>query len=176
MDKYYLELSKKFISIKSDPNNKPELEKILLLATNQLAKYKTETFESNGYKSALIYNTQKRPKKFKILLNCHLDVIPGKKHQYKPYQQGDKLYGVGSMDMKANAACAISVFKNVANKVSYPLGIQLVTDEEIGGFNGTKYQIDKGVRADFVISTEPTKLNIANKAKGIIWLKIKSKG
>ena len=33
----------------------------------------------------------------------------------------------------------------MANKVDYPLGLQLVTDEEVGGFNGTKYQIEKAL-------------------------------
>lgn len=176
MKKYILELSKKFISIKSDPENKKELEKILTIAIKELKNFSIKIFESKGVKSALVFNSKNLPKKFKVLLNCHLDVIPGKDFQYKPRIKKGKLYGVGAMDMKANAACAISVFKEIANKVNYNLGIQLVTDEETGGFNGTKYQIEKGVCADFVIATEPTKLNIANKAKGIIWLKIYSKG
>ena len=76
------------------------------------------------------------------------------------------------MEMKANAACLIMVFKEVADKTGYPLGLQLVTDEEVGGFNGTKYQIEKGVRADFVIAGEPTNFDIVNKAKGILRVKI----
>jgi succinyl-diaminopimelate desuccinylase len=80
------------------------------------------------------------------------------------------------MDMKASIACFISVFKEVANKVNYPLGLQLVTDEETGGFNGTKYQIEKGVRSDFTIVGETTNYYIENQAKGIVWVKIFSKG
>ena len=56
------------------------------------------------------------------------------------------------------------------------MGLQLVTDEETGGFNGTKYQIDKGVRADFVIAGETTNFKIVNKAKGILWVKISTRG
>jgi succinyl-diaminopimelate desuccinylase len=176
MDNYILGLSKKFISIKSDPDNKAELDKILSLALSELSEYSVERFEHNGSKSALVYNTKTLPKKFKVLLNCHLDIIPGKDFQYSPYVEGDRLYGVGSMDMKANVACAINVFREISDKVNYPLGLQLVTDEETGGFDGTKYQIENGVRSDFVISTEPTKLNVANKAKGVLWIKITSKG
>ena len=80
------------------------------------------------------------------------------------------------MDMKANVACLMTVFKDVADKVNYPLGLQLVTDEEIGGFHGTKYQIEKGVRAEFVVVGESTDLNIKNRAKGILWAKISAKG
>lgn len=169
-------LTKKFVSIKSTPENTKALEKILELALSNLKGFKVERFENNSVKSALIYNTQKRPKKFKVILNGHLDVIPGKEHQYFPQIKGNRLYGVGSMDMKANVASLIVVFKEVASKINYPLGLQLVTDEEVGGFNGTKHQIDKGVRADFVIAGETTNFNIVNKAKGILWVKISSKG
>lgn len=171
-----LSLAKEFVSVKSIPENPKELEKVLDIALSHLKNYKIERFESNGSKSALIYNSKKRPKKFKIILNGHLDVIPGKDFQYTPKIKKGKLYGVGSLDMKASVACLIMTFKDVAKMVDYPLALQIVTDEEIGGFNGTKYQISKGVRADFVIAGETTNFNIANKAKGVLWLKISTKG
>jgi succinyl-diaminopimelate desuccinylase len=80
------------------------------------------------------------------------------------------------MDMKANVACLITAFKETANKIDYPLGLQLVTDEEIGGFDGTKYQVEKGVRSDFVIAGESTDFNIKNRAKGVLWAKVFAKG
>lgn len=171
-----LSLSKKLISIKSNPDNPKGLEKSLLVVTSMLKEYTIEQFESKGYKSILVYKSEKRPQKFKILLNGHLDVIPGKEYQYRPKIIKNKLYGVGAMDMKASAACLILIFRELANKIDYPLGLQLVTDEEIGGFNGTKYQIEKGVRADFVLAGETTNFNIVNKAKGILWIKISTGG
>src|SRR3989338_8927162 len=171
-----LSLSKELISIKSTPNNLKALEKSLEIAVSKLTGYAIERFENKGIKSVLVSNSKKRPKRFKIILNGHLDVIPGKDYQYVPKIIRDRLYGVGAMDMKANAACLITVFKEVAKKVKYPLGLQLVTDEETGGFNGTKYQIDKGVRADFVIAGETTNFKIVNKAKGILWIKISTTG
>lgn len=171
-----ISLTKKLVSIKSTPDNTKALEEILELALLHLKGFTTERFESNGSKSALISNSEKRQKKFKVILNGHLDIIPGKKDQYLPKIKNNRLYGVGSMDMKANVACLIAVFKEMANKVNYPLALQLVTDEETGGFNGTKHQIDKGVRADFVIAGETTNLSIENQAKGILWVKISCKG
>ena len=171
-----LSLTKQFISIKSTSDNQKVLGNILEIALSNLIGHTIEQFEHEGTKSVLIYNAKKRPSKFEIILNGHLDVIPGKEYQYLPKIKGDKLYGVGSMDMKASVACLIMVFKEMANKVNYPLGLQLVTDEEIGGFNGTKYQIDKGVKADFVIAGESTNFNIVNKAKGILWVKISTRG
>jgi len=149
---------------------------ILELALSSLRGCTIERFTHNGVRSALIYKARRRPKKFKIILNGHLDVTPGKEHQYVPRIKGSRLYGVGSMDMKANVACLIMAFKEVADTVTYPLGLQLVTDEEIGGFNGAKYQINKGVRADFVIAGEPTNFDIVHKAKGVLWVKISARG
>ncbi len=171
-----LSLTKKFVAIQSNPDNTVALQKILALALSHLKGYTVEHFTHKGVHSALIYNTPKRPKKFTVLLNGHLDVIPGKKEQYAPRIQGKRLYGVGAMDMKANVSCLIYAFKAVANKVDYPLALQLVTDEEVGGFYGTKYQIEKGVRADFVIAGEPTNFDIVNRAKGVLWLRITAKG
>lgn len=171
-----LPLAQKLIAIKSIPDNQKALGEVLAVSLKQLKGYKMECFERNGVRSVLLYNTKTRPTKFKIILNAHLDVIPGKEYQYIPQVKGNRLYGVGSMDMKANAACLITVFKEMAQKVSFPLGLQLVTDEEIGGFDGTQYQIEKGVRADFVIAGEPTNFDVVYEAKGILQLKISSKG
>ncbi len=171
-----ISLTKKFISIKSIANNKKALNKILNLALSHMEGYTIERFERNGVRSALVYNVKNKPKKIKMILNGHLDIIPGKEHQYIPEIKGNRLYGVGSMDMKANVACIILAFKEVADKVSYPLGLQLVTDEEIGGNNGTRYQIEKEVRAEFVIAGEPTNFDIVYKAKGILQVKIFIKG
>ncbi|MBI2028716.1 MAG: M20/M25/M40 family metallo-hydrolase [Candidatus Levybacteria bacterium] len=169
-------LTKEFVSVKSNSDNPAELDKILEIALSNLKEFTIERFTNKGVKSALVYNSKKRPSKFRIILNGHLDVIPGKDYQYSPKIKNDKLYGVGSMDMKASVACLIMVFKEVAEKVDYHLALQLVTDEEIGGFNGTKFQIEKGVKADFVIAGESTGLQIANRAKGILQVKISTKG
>lgn len=171
-----LKLTKKFISIKSAIDNTKAKEEILELALTYLKEFSIERFESDGIKSALVYNFSKRPRKFKVILNGHLDITPGKRHQYIPKVISNRLYGVGAMDMKANVACLIIVFKEVAKRVNFPIGLQLVTDEETGGFKGTKYQIKMGVRADFVIVGESTNLNIADKARGVLQITVTSKG
>jgi succinyl-diaminopimelate desuccinylase len=78
--------------------------------------------------------------------------------------------------MKSNLAVLVQVFADVVQVVDYPLGLQIVTDEELGGFAGTKYQIAQGVRADMVIAGETTNFAIAHQAKGILWLKVQFHG
>lgn len=176
MQKQILNLTKQLIAIQTDPDRHQDLEKALELVLSHLQDFTIERFEKNGNKSALIHNRAERPEKFKIILNGHLDIIPGKPEQYKPVVKGDKLFGVGSMDMKGNVAAMVFAFKEIANKVDYPLALQIVTEEELGGFDGTLHQIEQGVNADFVISGETTNFDIVNQAKGINWLKISCKG
>lgn len=172
-----LSLSKQLISIPSTKENPSQLKKVLEVAKKEIGPgFTVEKFEKNGVPSLLFYNTPKHPKKFKIILNAHLDVVPAKPKQYSPFEKNGKLFGRGASDMKAAAAAEILVFKEVAKKLKYPIALQLVADEEIGGNNGTKYQIEKGVRCDFVIAGEPTNFGISTKAKGIVWGKIKVKG
>lgn len=176
MIKNILDLSKQLIQIQSVEGNDKALSQALDLALSKLGDFTIEKFEINGVKSALVYNTKKRPKKFKVLLNAHLDIIPGKINQYSPFIKGDRLYGAGAMDMKSNAACMIFVFKQVANNLNYPIALQLVTDEEVGGFLGAGYQVSKGVLADFVLAGEPTSFDIVHKAKGVLKVEISAKG
>ncbi len=162
--------------IPSVEDNPQALQEVLNEAKIYLSGFTIEEFEQNGKPSLLAYIGNKRPEKFKLLLNAHLDVVPGKPEQFQPKEQKGKLYGRGAYDMKAAAAVMIVLFAELAKKVSYPLGLQLVTDEELGGQDGTKYQLQEGVLADFVIAGENTNLAVKDKAKGIIWVTLTAHG
>ena len=77
-------LSKKFISIESVAKNQKELDHILTLALSEVKDFNIKLFEKNGVKSALIFNKETLPKRFKVILNGHLDVTPGKKTSIPP--------------------------------------------------------------------------------------------
>lgn len=130
-----------------------------------------EEFDSNGSPSFLAYRGQERPANFHIILNGHLDVVPGKPEQYQPYIQDGKLYGRGVYDMKAACVILAQVFCEFVDKVPYALGLQMVTDEETGGKDGTLHQIQQGIRGNFIICGDcgrtPDTYEIANEAKGV---------
>ena len=172
----HLLLAENLMKISSTKDNPRALFKALQISEKQLQGFTIQKFENENIPSLLVNNNTKHPKKFKIILNAHLDVVPGPEKLFKPLIKGDKLFGRGAIDMKGAAAVMILLFKELADKINYPLGLQLVTDEEVGGFHGTKYQIKQGVRADFVIAGEPTDFGVNNQAKGIIWLKIITQG
>ena len=170
------ELTKKLIEIHSVDRDKKGLQECIAFTGNQLSEFNIQKFISNGKPSLLVHNAQSNTKHFNIILNGHLDVVPGEKNQFKPYIENGKLFGRGAYDMKAATAVMLLLFKYLAKTIDYPLALQLVTDEEIGGHNGTKYQIEKGVTADFVIAGEFTDYKIIHKAKSPLWIKIKTHG
>lgn len=176
MKKQIIDLAQQLIEIESTEHNKDARSQVLDIAISQLDQYTVEKFEKNGFESALVYASKSRPDKFKLILNCHLDVVPGKKANYQAKIKSNRLIGVGALDMKANAAVAILVFNKLASKLEVPIGLQLTTDEEVGGFNGTLHQVESGVKADFVITTEPTNFDIVNQAKGVLHLDLTAQG
>ncbi len=164
------------LSIHSVKTEFENLNLALEVAETELSEFKIEKFTSNNFPSLLVYNQHTLPAKFKVILNAHLDVTPAPDEFFHAKEKSGKLYGRGVYDMKAAAAVMILVFKEMAKKVNYPLGLQLVTDEELGGHNGTKYQIEKGVKSDFVLCGDASNLEVVNKSKGFAWMKISCKG
>jgi succinyl-diaminopimelate desuccinylase len=137
--------------------------------------FTVERFESSGKPSALIYRGAKRPR-FQIILNAHLDVVPALPVQFRPRRDGDRLYARGAQDMKVSALAEAQVFRELAGALPYPLALQLVTDEEVGGRNGTLHQIGQGVSGEFVIIGEHSGLRIVTDSKGMITATLRAVG
>lgn len=171
-----LQLTSKLISLPSTVDNKKALHQCLEIMKYELSDVTCEVFEKNGVRSLLFMNTPKRVDKFDVILNAHLDVVSAKSTAYTPRMSNGRLYGRGAYDMKAAAVVEMIVFRELAKQLKYPIALQIVTDEEIGGANGTKYQIEKGVNAKFVIAGEGTDFRINNESKGILWIKLKTTG
>lgn len=112
-----------------------------------------------------------------IIFNGHVDVVSGKREQFNPIKREGKLYGRGAADMKAGVAammCALVKLKDL--KLHTKVQLQIVSDEEIGGFNCSGYLVEKGYLGDFVICAEPTQLGIGLQAKGILQIDIEISG
>ena len=171
-----IDIIKQLIRIPSTADNTEALREALEIFERELKDYTIERFEKNSCPSILVYAGDARPERFRIILNGHIDVVPGLRPQYVPKIEDQRLYGRGAYDMKAAAVVEMLVFKELAHTLDYPLGLQIVTDEETGGLNGTKHQCDNGVQADFVIAGEPTDLDINYMSKGVIWARLHTEG
>lgn len=170
-----LSLSKILIAISTVTGDEKALDLAIEIAYQDLYDYNVRRYKTNGISSLLYYNTDKFPEKFRILLSANLDVVSAQESQFKPLIKDNKLYGRGAYDVKAAVAAVILAFKEVAKKVDYPLGLQIVADGELDS-QSVKHQIEQGLRADFIISLIPTDFGISNMSKGMLWLKITSSG
>src|SRR5215470_18768624 len=137
--------------------------------------FTVERFESGGKPSALVYPGAER-QHFEVILNAHLDVVPAPPAQFRPRREGDRLYARGAQDMKVSALVEAQVFRELAGGLPYPLALQLVTDEEVGGRDGTLHQIEQGVSGDFVIIGEFSGLAIATDSKGMVMANLRAAG
>jgi len=145
--------------------------------------FAVERFAANGKPSALCHNAGPRRDpgtgawpRFRVILNAHLDVVPAEPDQFRPRRVGDRLYARGAQDMKVSALVLAAVFREVAGAVPYPLALQLVADEEVGGRDGTLHQLDRGVAGDFVVIGEHSRLDVVADSKGLLTARLLAAG
>jgi len=136
--------------------------------------YLCKRYEKLGYSSLLVLP---QGVELKLLLQGHIDVVPGQSKQFIPQIQNGRLYGRGSSDMKFAAACYLKLLNDL-NRPDLPFGVCLTSDEEVGGFNGVKYLLDSGL-IDCEICFLPDGVNnwaIVEKEKGVLHGKLTAKG
>ncbi|GAA2610260.1 M20 family metallopeptidase [Paractinoplanes durhamensis] len=164
------------IAIESTADRPAELRNALDLVLAEAGPgWTVREFTSNGKPSALLHPPG-RPGEFRVILNAHLDVVPAPPEQFVPRRDGDRLYGRGAHDMKAAALVLTGVFRELAADLPYPIALQLVTDEEVGGADGTGHQLAEGVRGDFVIIGEQSGLRVVTESKGICHARLTTTG
>lgn len=164
-------LTKELISSPSVTTDIPQLIAILDIVKKHIPGSPVQSYSKEGIPS-LLFSSQPGQKKFKIMLHAHLDVMPADQEQFTPIEKDGKLYGRGAQDTKAAAAAMILVFKELNKSLSYPLGLQLSTDGIFAGKLSTRVQMESGVRAEFVITSEGSNFVIMYQTKGKLVIKL----
>lgn len=112
-----------------------------------------------------------------IMLNAHLDVVPAHPEQFQATVRDGRIYGRASQDMKGSGAVLLRLLKDLAALEQPPdIGFMFVSDEEIGGEQGTGYLLDQGWRCGFFLAAEPTDMQICIAQKGALWVEIHQPG
>ena len=115
-----------------------------------------------------------------VLLHGHLDVVGAPADQFRPHQQGERLYGRGSADMKGAAAVLIHL---AAQRLAHHngFGVLLTFNEEVGGRIGTgrgteSHFQETAAGCRFFLSGERSNLRIAYRSKGVMRLRVTQPG
>ena len=113
-----------------------------------------------------------------LMFNGHLDVVGVEGMTHAPWdatQWGDRIYGRGSSDMKSGVAAMCAAAARVAGEIDGEVIVAAVADEEYESA-GTRSLIERGIRADAAIVTEPTTLSIMPAHLGFVWIDVTTHG
>ncbi len=179
---------KELISIDSQNpgNNEREVCDYIAKKLKKIGFSKIKRIEYKKKRSNIIASYKDECEGFSLAFNGHLDTKPAKgrwrSNPLKSRIEGDKIYGLGSADMKggiASAIGAIETFLEKNKKFDGNIIFQGVSDEENGSINGMRYLSEnypEDLMADFAIVLEPTQLNVSNNQVGNLWLNFEIRG
>jgi acetylornithine deacetylase len=115
-----------------------------------------------------------------LLFNGHIDVVGVDGMTHAPWDASERegrLYGRGSSDMKSGVAamCAAAARAADADAALGEIIVTAVCDEEFESI-GTRALVERGIRADAAIVTEPTRLSIMPAHLGFVWIEVTTHG
>jgi acetylornithine deacetylase len=109
------------------------------------------------------------------MFNGHLDVVGVDGMIHEPWSaelRDGRIYGRGSCDMKSGvAAMCAAAARAVDGGFGGEIVITAVADEENESI-GTRDLVERGIRADAAIVTEPTRLCIMPAHLGFVWIDV----
>lgn len=134
-----------------------------------------------GRDNLLVRYTPPTPAPFTLLFEAHTDTVPVDGMTVEPFAadvRDGKLYGRGACDVKAGGVAMFGAFRRlVAERPPGSAAVVLAfcVDEE-HTFHGVQHLMRSGVRADFAVVAEPTRLNIVRQHKGVVRWKLHTTG
>ncbi len=115
------------------------------------------------------------PQRPTILLNAHIDTVrvaDGWQHDpFKPTQEGDRIYGLGTNDDGASVVSLLAAFRMLTSHTQrYNLIFLASAEEEVSGKNGIESVLPMLPNIDVALVGEPTGMQPAVAEKGLMVL------
>ncbi len=121
-----------------------------------------------------------------LLFACHLDVVaPGEANwKYPPFsgvESEGKIYGRGSADMKGGIAAIVTAVRQIAEsrvKLEGDIILLAAAGEETDSCGAKRFISDWGGMPQLagVVLPEPTDFEVVTAHRGMLWLKVTTKG
>jgi len=141
------------------------------IKTNTKFKYVVQDVEGER-KNILVYN-KPNPK---IALFGHMDTVLPKvetDRPFEPREEGDKLFGLGAVDMKSGLAIMLKLMVELEND---ELAFVFSVDEEYDFKGAAKLKEITDFKPEFIVNVEPTDGKILNGCRGITEFSFKVHG
>lgn len=155
-------------------------------ASKECAEFCNEFFSKNGMHSEIteysgypnVVATSIKTKTPKVLLQCHMDVVPADSKMFSMKREGNKLLGRGAFDMKFACASYMKLVRILGSDIkNYDFGIMLSFDEEIGGRNGVGALLNDQYGCDVCILPDSGKdWHLETSANGAWFIKLSKEG
>lgn len=113
-----------------------------------------------------------------LLLAGHVDVVPGSDAVFSMREEHGRLLGRGVFDMKSAIACYLTLLHELGDRAhEHNMGLMVTSDEEHGGWHGTRHILEQGFRTSFVFLPDGGEdWNIQEAAKGSLRLRVDAHG
>jgi len=140
----------------------------------------------DGTRANIIAHIPSTGQKGALLFACHLDVVGAGEAIWKypafgAVERDGKIHGRGSADMKGGTAAAVTAIGQIVDsgmKLQGDIIFFAAAGEETDSCGTKRFVRDFGVMPEFigVILPEPTDFDIITAHRGMLWLKVATKG
>lgn len=162
-----IDILKQLISIPSYVDSEHNENELGTFIEDYLKKNTTLTVERQNVEGNRFNIIAKGKSDPDIILFGHLDTVLPKNETADPFiprVEGDKLFGLGSVDMKSGLAIMLDI---ASSNKSEKLGLVFSVDEEYDFKGALKLKEITNLHPKFIINVEPTNNKILNGCRGI---------
>jgi acetylornithine deacetylase/succinyl-diaminopimelate desuccinylase-like protein len=174
-----IDLTKELVSIPSTLGKTDDIEQFVLSRIEKVKNARAELVPVGSLGNNVLGSVFHGEGLPTIFINGHLDTVEVCKgwtrEPFEPHQDEDRLYGLGSADMKSGVALAMDTFEKLASLGCVNAIFAGSIDEE-GDSAGAFALLSKGLKADLCLIPEPSGGSVMMGCRGRVVFEIETRG